>query len=189
MPELVVPDVRYQRSFLASVVEIRERGEDERYAGLTIIGAIGDYEGEYFPFETLHDPETFAEYCRRLRQWRSPTPGCPRESSRRPTCGGWTARRYLGRLSIRHMLTPWLLEYGGHIGYVVRPTARRTGHATAMLRASLPVAYGLGIDPVLVTCDDTNEPFRKVIETAGGMFDDVRGPKLRFWIVTGPADS
>ena len=186
MPELVAPAARYQRSFLDSVVEIRECGEDERYAGLTIIGAIGDYEGEYFPFETLHDPETFAEYCRRLGQLSAPDTWLP-DGIVASTYLWWVdGEEYLGRLSIRHALTPWLLEYGGHIGYVVRPSARRVGHATAMLRAALPVAHRLGIDPVLVTCDDTNEPSRKVIETAGGVFDDVRGPKLRFWIPTDP---
>jgi len=39
----------------------------------------------------------------------------------------------LGRLSIRHELTDALRELGGHIGYVVRPSACRQGHANAML--------------------------------------------------------
>ena len=33
-----------------------------------------------------------------------------------------------------------LLRRGGHIGYDVRPSARRRGHATAMLAAALPLA-------------------------------------------------
>src|SRR5262249_6510836 len=77
-----------------------------------------------------------------------------------------------------------LQEYGGHIGYVVRPSARRQGHATAMLRAALPMTYDLGIDPVLVTCDDTNLGSRRVLEAAGGLFEDQRGDKLRYLIPT-----
>jgi predicted acetyltransferase len=46
---------------------------------------------------------------------------------------------HLGRIAIRHRLTPWLREVAGHIGYDVRPSARRRGHATAMLAAALPV--------------------------------------------------
>ena len=91
---------------------------------------------------------------------------------------------YLGRVAIRHRLTPPLLEGGGHIGYDVRPSARRRGHATAMLRAVLPVARGLGIESALVTCDVTNIPSRKVIEANGGVFEDQRGEKLRFWVPT-----
>jgi predicted acetyltransferase len=187
VPELVAPDVRYQWSFLAAVAEIRELGEDERYAGLTIIGQVGDYEGEYFPLETLHDTETFAAYCGRLRDLADPATWLP-DGIVPSTYLWWVdGEDYIGRLSIRHSLTPWLHEFGGHIGYVVRPTARRQGHATAMLRAALPVANALGIDPVLVTCDDTNEPSRKVIETAGGVLEDQRGEKLRFWIPTSSA--
>ncbi|TSB21636.1 GNAT family N-acetyltransferase [Streptomyces benahoarensis] len=79
----------------------------------------------------------------------------------------------------------FLLAHGGHIGYDVRPTARRRGHATAMLRAALPRARVLGLDRVLITCDATNTASRKVIEACGGLFEDRRGVKLRFWVTTG----
>jgi predicted acetyltransferase len=91
---------------------------------------------------------------------------------------------YLGRLSIRHSLTPWLLDFGGHIGYGIRPSARRRGHATAMFRACLPVASRLGIDPALLTCDVSNLASRRVIEAGGGVLEDRRGEKLRFWVPT-----
>jgi predicted acetyltransferase len=92
---------------------------------------------------------------------------------------------YLGRITIRHRLTPSLLNVGGHIGYDVRPSARRRGHATLMLAAALPVACGLGIDPVLITCDTGNVGSRKVIEANGGVLEDERDGKLRFWAPTG----
>ncbi|WP_462363333.1 GNAT family N-acetyltransferase [Pyramidobacter porci] len=38
-----------------------------------------------------------------------------------------------GILEIRHRLTPFLLRYGGHIGYSVLPSQRRQGCATEML--------------------------------------------------------
>ena len=91
---------------------------------------------------------------------------------------------YLGRIAVRHRLTPHLRDTGGHIGYDVRPSARRRGHATAMLRAVLPVARDLGIGPALVTCDVDNVASRKVIEANGGVLEDQRGGKLRFWVDT-----
>ncbi len=53
-----------------------------------------------------------------------------------------------------------------------------------MLVAALPVARGLGIDQALVTCDHDNLPSRRVIEKAGGVLEDRRGVKLRFWVPT-----
>jgi len=93
---------------------------------------------------------------------------------------------YLGGIRIRHHLTDYLREVGGHIGYDVRPSRRREGHATRMLRAALPHAYALGITPALITCDTDNVASRRVIEANGGVLEDQRGEKLRFWVPTGP---
>jgi hypothetical protein len=37
---------------------------------------------------------------------------------------------------------------------------------------------------VLVTCDTDNVGSRKIIEANGGVFEDERNRKLRFWIPT-----
>ena len=91
---------------------------------------------------------------------------------------------YLGRINLRHHLNEGLSEIGGHIGYDVRPTARRRGHATAMLAAALPRAAELGIDQALVTCDAENTASRKVIEANGGVLEDERGGTLRYRVPT-----
>ncbi len=130
------------------------------------------------------DPREFASYVCRLR-------ADVREESARPdghvpaTTLWWVDdEEYLGRLAIRHRLTPSLRALGGHIGYDVRPSARQRGHATAMLAAALPAARGLGIDLVLVTCDDDNVASRKVIEANGGVLEGKSGAKLRYWVPT-----
>ena len=80
----------------------------------------------------------------------------------------------VGRASIRHSLNAFLEREGGHIGYVVLPEYRRRGYGTAILRLSLQVAHDtLGIDRVLVTCDDDNAASIRVIETNGGKLDAV----------------
>jgi Predicted acetyltransferase len=53
-----------------------------------------------------------------------------------------------------------------------------------MLAAARPFARDLGIDPALLTCDDTNVASRRVIESNGGVFEDQREDKLRFWVPT-----
>lgn len=96
---------------------------------------------------------------------------------------------FLGLLSIRHRLTPALREVGGHIGYAVRPSARRRGHATAMLQAALPVANRLGIDPALLPCSVGNVASRRVIEANGGVLEQERNGKRRYWVPTTPGRS
>lgn len=94
----------------------------------------------------------------------------------------------VGFLNTRHELNDFLLEQGGHIGYSVRPSARRRGHASrALALAVRDAGERLGLDRVLVTCDDDNLPSAATIERSGGVLEDVRGIKRRYWIDTGIA--
>ena len=94
----------------------------------------------------------------------------------------------VGRVSVRHELTPFLAEHGGHVGYAVRPAFRRRGYATALLAYALDLARAQGIEPVLVTCDADNVASAAVIGRSGGTFErlaqasDGLPPKRRYWI-------
>lgn len=97
--------------------------------------------------------------------------------------------RIVGRVAIRHALTASLEREGGHIGYVVVPEFRRRGYATRMLAMAVRLAYEeIRIDPVLVTCDDSNVGSIRVIEHNGGVLRDVIEAKgrdeliRRYWI-------
>ncbi len=91
----------------------------------------------------------------------------------------------LGSLVLRHNLdSDFLAEYGGHIGYGVRPSARRRGVASAALQASLPRARTRGLERVLVTCDDENSASRRTITSGGGVFERMAGQRRRYWIAT-----
>lgn len=179
MPQLAVPGIAAHASFVAAMDEFTAEGRGN-IADDSMIGAdIRTHGG------TWADPEVFATYVRRVRM--DAEPAAPRPEGFVPATTLWWVEgdEYLGRIAIRHSLTPWLLEQGGHIGYDVRPSARRRGHATAMLRAALPVARDLGVDPALITCDHDNVASRRVIETCGGVFEDRRTDKLRYWVPTG----
>ena len=179
---LVAPDVRLQHSYLAALDELAAEGNGH-YLDLVLPAEPG-FGGVAYTRQALADPGTFAEFCDYTMALAEP--GTPKPPA-------WVTGTYLwmvvddtvvGRVSLRHELTPWLLEVGGHIGYAVRPSARRRGYATAALARVLPVAADLGIDPALVTCDEDNIGSRKAIEANGGVLEDVRNGKLRFWVPT-----
>ena len=92
----------------------------------------------------------------------------------------------IGRASIRHELNDFLFNYGGHIGYGVRPKYRRQGFATEILRQSLTYLHGLGVSDVLLTCDEENVGSIRVIESQGGILENTMEfegiLKRRYWI-------
>jgi predicted acetyltransferase len=181
--ELVDPTPALHRSFLAAADEFRAAGED-RHAGLPDWPAEGAFRGVRFTREQLTDPAEFERFCAFLNGQR--LEDAPRPPSYVPSTERWMvgSGAYLGRITVRHRLTDALLTWGGHIGYGVRPTARRQGHATAALAQTLPLCADLGIDPALVTCDVDNVGSRRTIERNGGVYEDTREGKLRFWVPT-----
>jgi predicted acetyltransferase len=76
-----------------------------------------------------------------------------------------------GRVSFRFELNDHLAEWGGHVGYGVRPAFRRRGIATALLLWALRDAYARGLREVLVTCLEENVGSAATIERCGGVFD------------------
>ncbi len=75
----------------------------------------------------------------------------------------------LGEVDIRHRLTPALEDFGGHIGYRIRPGRRGKGHGTKMLALALEKARALGLTRVLITCGPENIASARVIEKNGGV--------------------
>ncbi len=181
-PHLVPPSLGYQDSFLAALREYRAEG---RHTEL--------------PAGRLADPAEFARYVAALQanatlagaavRYVAALRGAEPESwpgGYVPQTDLWwvAGDRYLGRVSIRHRLTPHLLYEGGSIGLEVRPSARGCGHATAMLAAALPLAAALDVDPARLDCEADNAASRRVIEKNGGVFDEERDGTLYFWVPT-----
>ncbi|HEY4454762.1 MAG TPA: GNAT family N-acetyltransferase [Pseudonocardiaceae bacterium] len=179
MPRLELPGERYHRSFLAAMAEFRAegRGADD---DISSIGA--DLRERWGTWDT---EAGFADYLGVLRNEADPD-GLRPDGYVQCTTWWWVdGEEYLGRIALRHTLTERLRAHGGHIGYDVRPTARRRGYATTMLREVLPLALAAGVAPsALLTCDADNVASRKVIEASGGVLEDEVDGLRRYWVPT-----
>jgi predicted acetyltransferase len=96
-------------------------------------------------------------------------------------------RQVVGAVNLRHRLNDKLLRVGGHIGYGIRPSARRKGYATRLLALALQHARELGLIQVLVVCDKGNVGSERVILRNGGVFESEAAEEdgnvvRRFWI-------
>lgn len=94
--------------------------------------------------------------------------------------------RIIGVSNMRHTLTAKLLREGGNIGYGIRPSERKKGFATDLLRQTLLKAGELGLTKVLLTCDKLNTGSIGTILNNNGLFDseeelDSRTVR-RYWI-------
>ncbi|WP_199621345.1 GNAT family N-acetyltransferase [Paenibacillus alkalitolerans] len=148
---LVQPNIDLKNEYLSFYDEWKESGED------------------MVPWVISKDPSNFEEMLRFLSDNEQGI-GLPESWVSSSTY--WLIndyRKILGAVNIRHRLTETLFNTGGHIGYGIRPSERRKGHATKLLELSLLKAKGLGIDRVLVVCDSTNIASEKTIIKNGGV--------------------
>ena len=143
---------------------------------------------EQFTFGLCYEPEmSWSRYLHRLDGWRTGV-DLPARFVPSTLLVADVDGEIVGRTSIRHELNEYLAREGGHIGYGVLAEHRRRGYATEILRQSLVIARAVGVERVLVTCDDDNVGSATVIERCGGAFESVvdssegGSPKRRYWI-------
>lgn len=79
--------------------------------------------------------------------------------------------RIVGMINVRHHLNEALLQFGGHIGYGIRPTERRKGYNKINLYLGLLAAKDLGLEKVMLDCDVNNLGSDKTIQALGGVLE------------------
>jgi predicted acetyltransferase len=172
MAELIAPTVRLRVAWLEA--------RDEWGPGVHQDGA------GLWPGDDVDSAEGFAAWVNRLND---------DDDGERAATEKWVPCVYrwmvegdqvLGTIALRLELNDFLLRAGGHIGYGVRPSARRRGLATWALGEMLGEAGARGLDRVLVTCNVANPASARTIEKHGGVLEDVRDTEIgtvkRYWI-------
>lgn len=96
--------------------------------------------------------------------------------------------KLIGASNLRHYLTEEGLKLWGHIGYGIRPSERKKGYATRLLKLMLQEAKNRKINRVLLGAYTGNIGSCKVIEKCGGQLENIvieeeTGlPVKRYWI-------
>ncbi len=87
----------------------------------------------------------------------------------------------VGQGKVRYQLTDLLLEQGGHIGYAIRPSERKKGYGTILLKLLLDKTKIREIEKVLITVLNHNIPSIKVALNNGGVIEKVTEERKYIW--------
>ncbi len=183
MPELIAPTVRLHSAWLEAH-EDWGPGLHEDGFGL-------------LPSDEVGSPDGFAAWVARLVAASEPAERAEQTEPAKPTdptadgrvtcTPRWIVEgdRVLGGIALRHGLGESVLRFG-HIGYGIRPSARRRGLATWALGRMLDEARALRMERVLITCEAGNSASASTIARHGGVIEEIRatgfGALRRYWI-------
>jgi predicted acetyltransferase len=169
-PTLLKPDAKFKTSYLEGIGELI---------------AEGYLKGKLDVHAIASDFESYLEGIAEFEFGKNIPDGFSAQTEL------WLIREpdhYIGTLKIRHQLcNDYLSSVGGNIGYYIRPTDRARGYGNLILKLGLCHAKTLGLDKVLITCNEENLKSRKVIEGNGGKFEskafhERTGTMNRYWI-------
>lgn len=177
MPELIAPTVRLHAAWLEAHEEWGP-GLHEDGFGLRTSDETGS-------------PAGFATWVAGL---------VAQEDTARPARAGrvhctyrWIVEngQVLGAIALRHEFSDFVRQ-AGHLGYGIRPSARRRGLASWALGEMLGEARSLGLDRVLIVCEAGNVTSARTIERHGAILEEMsleeirqtsHGSFRRYWIM------
>lgn len=171
MLKLVKPDIKYKKQFIEMMKEWEATGEK--------IIPYSIREADYNHFENM------------IKHFENESNGIDISHNFVPATTLWgyddSRNIIVGAVNIRHYLTESLLINVGHIGDGVRPSERRKGYATEMIKQALDFCKSLGINRVLMVCDKDNIGSAKSIQNNGGILENEVFSKdgqinQRYWI-------
>ncbi len=171
MPELVAPTTRLHTAWLEAYEEWGPGLHEDGFG-------LG-------PSDEVDSPAGFAAWVARLTNQSDPAKTI--DVGKHRCLYRWIVEgdRVLGGIALRQGSDDYVL-WAGHIGYGIRPSARRRGLATWALGRMLDEARVLGLDRVLIVCAVDNVASVKTIERHGGVLEGIQdtkpGPARRYWI-------
>ncbi|MDA3837733.1 MAG: GNAT family N-acetyltransferase [Candidatus Delongbacteria bacterium] len=145
------------------------------------------YNEPLVPAATIRGFHTFSEL---LEKWREETTEEIRKKDLVPSTLYFLIdenEKILGAIHLRHELNDFLFKLGGNIGYGVRPTERKKGYASVMLKLVLEKCKTMNMKKVLVTCIKGNTASANTILANGGVLENevyIHNKMMqRYWII------
>ena len=165
----------------------REFTSSDKEQLFNMIEEINNYDGNFEGLNNIGRLSDFDEFLNKLENDKHQERIKP-EYSPQTTFGVFIDNKLIGGFNLRHLLKGNLINHGGHIGYLIRPSERGKGYGTELLKMALTEAKKLGIEKVLVTCRNENTVSEKVILNNNGIYEndyyeEVAGKTFkRYWI-------
>ena len=170
VPELIVPTTRLHSAWLDAHAEWGPGSHEDGF-GLS-------------SSDEVRTPTGFAAWLTRLAEQSDPARTI--EAGRHRCTYRWIVEngQVLGGIALRDGEDDYV-SWAGHVGYGIRPSARRRGLGTWALGHSLNEARAQGMQRVLAVCAVDNAASVKTIERCGGAFESIKdaspGPLRRYW--------
>ncbi|AYC30472.1 GNAT family N-acetyltransferase [Paenisporosarcina cavernae] len=167
---------------------------------MRLVEPTADWKEEHIAYiEEWPDEEKVVPWSLDLRQYESFEEFMEKFPAGKTGGEGWVRNasyylvneenRIVAMINLRFGLNDFLRNVGGNVGYGVRPSERKKGYGSKILRESLKICKEEGLDHVLITCDKDNLGSAGVILNNGGVEDspfveESGNVKRRFWIDT-----
>lgn len=87
-------------------------------------------------------------------------------------CLNTKTNKFIGAVTIRESLSDELLKRGGHISDGIRPSERRKGYGTQLVKLALEKCKDLNLNKVLMVCDKNNIASAKTITKNNGKLEN-----------------
>ena len=149
----------------------KEFNEQDKEQLLDMINEINEYDANFEGLDDIGRMEDYNVFLKKLEKWKHQEQ-INFNYSPQTTFGVFDNEKLVGGFVLRHTLKGVLINHGGNIGYLVRPSERKKGYGKILLKLALEKARDIGLEKVLVTCRNDNIGSKKVIESNGGIYEN-----------------